>query len=96
MLGVDDDMRREMAEDERLAVALDKGATMPARAHRWDAGLDLAANEDAVIPPHGWESVGTGVHVGIPQGTVALLEPVLVERLGETERGAGGFGSTGR
>ena len=139
-----------------LAVALDEGATMPKRAHRWDAGLDLAANEDAVVPPHGWESVGTGVHVGIPQGTVgllfprssmgfkrglgfinsvgvidsgytgevracvhnhrgelqrirrgeriaqlvvvpvALLEPLEVDALGETERGDGGFGSTGR
>ena len=139
-----------------LPVVLDEGATMPNRAHKWDAGLDFAANEDAVIPPHGTASVGTGVHVGIPQGCagilvprssmgfkrdmgftngfglidsgytgevrasicnwrdepqriakgeriaqlvvvpVALLEPVLVERLGETERGDGGFGSTGR
>lgn len=139
-----------------LAVALDEGATMPKRAHQWDAGLDFAANEDAVIPPHGTASVGTGVHVGIPRWCagilvprssmgfkrgmgftngfglidsgytgevrasicnwrdepqriakgeriaqlvvvpVALLEPVLVERLGETERGDGGFGSTGR
>ena len=33
-----------------MKIMLDKGAKMPTRAHPWDAGLDLYAPEDVVIP----------------------------------------------
>lgn len=33
-----------------MKVMLDKGAKMPTRAHPWDAGLDLYAPEDCVVP----------------------------------------------
>lgn len=136
----------------KMKIALDDGATMPSRAHEYDAGLDLYAAETAYIAPHTWLMVSTGVHAEIPKGFVGLLtsksglmakqgitcrgtidagytgtikavlfnhsdrvfkveagqkvtqlvvlpiitpEPELVDKLEETERGAGGFGSTG-
>lgn len=135
-----------------LKIALDPGATMPSRAHEYDAGLDIYAAERKVIRAQDQETIETGVHVQIPPGMVGLLtsksglmakgltsrgtidagytgaikavlfnhgpqtyivekgdkitqlvivpcflpDPVLVETLEETERGAGGFGSTGR
>ena len=33
-----------------MKIMLDKGAKMPTRAHTWDAGLDLYATEDCVVP----------------------------------------------
>lgn len=136
----------------KMKIALDDGATMPTRAHEYDAGLDLYAAERVRIWPHSWQAVETGVRVAIPQGFVGLLtsksglmrhkgmtcrgtidsgytgtiqaimfnhsdthieirkgekvtqlvilpivrpELELVDELEETERGAGGFGSTG-
>ena len=136
----------------KMKIALDDGATMPTRAHEYDAGLDLYAAEPVRIWPHSWQAVETGVRVAIPQGFVGLLtsksglmrhkgmtcrgtidsgytgtiqaimfnhsdthieirkgekvtqlvimpiirpELELVDKLEETERGAGGFGSTG-
>lgn len=138
---------------ETIKIALDPGATMPTRAHEYDAGLDLYAAERKIIRAMDWERVSTGVHAQIPSGFVGLItsksglmaklgitsrgtidagyngtiqailfnhsrkdyivekgdkitqmvivpcclpEPVLVDKLEETERGAGGFGSTGR
>ena len=135
----------------KLKVKLDKGAVMPNRAHKDDAGLDLFAMETVYIAPKSHEIVETGVHVAIPRGFVGLLtsksglmgkgitcrgtidsgytgsvkavmfnhsdkaykveqgskvtqlvilpiitpEVELVDFLEETERGNGGFGSTG-
>lgn len=138
-----------------MKVTLDKGAKIPTRAHTYDAGLDLYAREDAMIPPYGGsKTFNTGVHVSIPEsfmgevrpksglmfnhkvvageGTVdcgyngpihvilfnhgesayrvkagdkiaqlvispCLLLPLeLVDSLEDTDRGADGFGSTGR
>jgi dUTP pyrophosphatase len=142
--------------DLRIAKLKD-GATLPSRAHRGDAGLDLYACEAAHLGPGERWSVGTGVAVEIPEGhaglvlprsglardhgislvnspglidagyrgevrvlllntdpaevfriepgeriaqlviaPVALAEPVEVESLGESVRGDGGFGSSGR
>lgn len=138
-----------------MKVALDKKATMPHRAHTFDAGADLCAIEGGFIPPYGGcAEFDTGVHVQIPEscmgavkgrsglafkhrvicheGTVdygytgsikvllinmgdegymvkpgdriaqLVIHPVVlvpfeeVRSLGRTERGNGGFGSTGR
>ena len=46
---------------------LDEGAHEPVRAHPMDAGLDLYANEDKLIQPHSFETVGTGLHMVIPE-----------------------------
>ena len=136
-----------------LKVLLDDGAFVPTRAHEEDAGLDLYAMDDQIVPAKGSAKFDTGVHVAIPVGYVGFLksksglnvkhgltgegvidagytgsivvklynnsgsdykvergnkitqlvllpivtpEVELVESLDETERGNGGFGSTGR
>lgn len=136
-----------------IEIALDPGATMPTRAHEYDAGLDLYAMKDTWLRPQDSAFFDTGVHVKIPHGLVGFVKsrsglmckndittdgtidadytgsigvklfnhskadvfikagdriaqlvivpcwictPVLVDSLEETERGAGGFGSTGR
>ncbi len=137
----------------KLRVVLDEGARMPQRAHAQDAGLDLFARSEGLIPARGSAVFDTGVHVEIPEGYVgfiksksglnvrrgvqaegvidagytgpivvklynhsdedhlvhagdkltqlvilpiALPELELCDCLEETERGEGGFGSTGR
>ena len=56
-----------------LKVKLRNGARLPTRAHPDDAGLDLATNEDVVIPAGGFADVPTGVHIEPPAGTWVLL-----------------------
>lgn len=46
---------------------LDEGAHEPVRAHPLDAGLDLYANEDAIVMPRSYATVGTGLHMVIPE-----------------------------
>ncbi len=132
---------------------LNADATLPTRAHPEDAGLDLYALEDVVIPAGAGRRVRTGIALAIPAGHVGivadrsslaqkglktaggvidagyrgevqvilwnlhaedqkvargdrmaqmLILPVAtpavraVESLDGTQRGAGGFGSTGR
>ena len=136
-----------------MRIELDPGALMPTRAHDSDAGLDLYACVEQVVPARGSAIFETGVHVELPPGTVGMVKsksglnvkhditsegvidegytgeivvklynhgpkdyqvergdkisqlvilPILrpeieiVEELEETERGDGGFGSTGR
>lgn len=136
-----------------MKIKLDKNAYMPTRAHETDAGLDIYATEEKVVPAKGSAVFDTGVHIQLPRGTVGMLKsksglnvkhgitsegvidvgytgsicvklynnsdadytvnrgdkisqlvimpiliPVLeiVDSLEETERGAGGFGSTGK
>lgn len=143
---------RERTTD--IKVRLDDGAKMPTKAHAYDAGYDLYAQNAAVIMPGEAVCFDTGVHVSLPAGTTGFLksksglnvkhgitsegvidagytgsiiaklynhghEPYrvypgdkitqlviikladvggleLVDKLGESERGAAGFGSTGR
>lgn len=49
-------------------------AVCPTRKHADDAGMDLYAAEDKVIPAHGIDVVHTGVTVEIPQGFVGLMK----------------------
>lgn len=73
-----------------MKVVLDEGAIMPTRAHPWDAGLDLYAPAETIVPPVGAEiingclyasytvgsaTIDTGVHVEIPEGYVGLILP---------------------
>ena len=57
-----------------MKIALDEKAIMPERAHAEDAGLDLFAPEDAVVPAGGCCVIDTGVHVEIPIGYVGMLK----------------------
>ncbi|MDK6437121.1 hypothetical protein QP126_12315, partial [Lactobacillus crispatus] len=47
----------------------------PTRAHKGDAGLDLTANENIVIPSMGWRLVPTGTQTAIPKGQAGLICP---------------------
>jgi len=50
-------------------------ATLPSRGLRFSAGHDLYALEDVLIPARGQKLVGTGIAIGIPQGTYARIAP---------------------
>jgi len=50
-------------------------AKLPTRAHADDAGLDLYADESALIPAHGRAWVKTGVTVAVPPAFVGLVWP---------------------
>lgn len=65
----------ELMENEvaYLKVQLDEGAKMPTRAHDTDAGLDLYAMDDAIIPMFGSVKLDTGCHVAIPKNHVGLI-----------------------
>lgn len=56
-----------------LNISLNDGAFRPGRAHPTDAGLDLYATEDQIIPARGVAVFDTGVRVQIPRGYAGIL-----------------------
>ena len=54
---------------------LSSSATLPARAHPADAGLDLRSAVDLDIPPGETRLVGTGLALELPPGTEAQVRP---------------------
>jgi dUTP pyrophosphatase len=54
---------------------LDPKARLPVRAHPGDAGADLFAVEDMVIPASERRDVGTGVALAIPAGYAGFVQP---------------------
>jgi len=57
-------------------VRLDPDATSPSYARPGDAGADLVANEDALLPRGGGRAlVGTGLAVAIPEGYAGFVQP---------------------
>lgn len=52
-----------------------QGDYVPEYAHPGDAGADLRASEDVVVPARGKASVDTGLRLAIPQGYVGLVWP---------------------
>jgi len=50
-------------------------AQLPARAHPWDAGLDLVAVEAVHLEPGARGVVPTGIAVAIPEGWAGLVVP---------------------
>ena len=54
---------------------LDPAAILPSRAREGDAGLDLAANQDAKIGPGERALIPTGLAVAIPEGHAGLVLP---------------------
>ena len=57
-----------------MRIELDPKAIMPTRAHDNDAGLDLYACEEQVVPARGAAIFETGVHVELPPGTVGMVK----------------------
>lgn len=65
-----------MATPESIPVErLSEDAVLPSRAHPTDAGLDLAATEDAVLAPGGRAAIGTGLALAVPDGHAGLILP---------------------
>lgn len=52
---------------------LTKDAILPYKAHKYDAGFDMFANEKCVIKPGEHKKIKTGIAVNIPEGHVGLL-----------------------
>ena len=56
-------------------VRLDPDLPLPGYAHRGDAGLDLYAREDAVVPAGHRYLMPTGIAIAIPPGHCGLIMP---------------------
>jgi dUTP pyrophosphatase len=54
---------------------LEEGLPLPAYAHPGDAGADLRAATDVVLPPGGRATVGTGIAIAVPDGYAAFVHP---------------------
>lgn len=54
---------------------LDDRATVPQKAHVFDAGSDLCALEDVTLPPDSDTLVRTGIALVLPNGIVGLVAP---------------------
>jgi dUTP pyrophosphatase len=54
---------------------LDPELPLPDYAHAGDAGADLRAAEEVVLPPGGRATVGTGLAVAVPDGYAAFVHP---------------------
>ena len=55
-----------------IKIMLDKGAKIT-KAYTADAGFDLYARENGIIPAKGDRVFDTGVHIELPKGTMGLL-----------------------
>ena len=65
----------EKSMKELKIAKLVPNATVPTRKHPEDAGIDLYASENLIIPPLSQRIVSTGVTIELPAGTVGLLKP---------------------
>ena len=77
---------------------LDENAIVPTYAHDGDAGADLYSNENITIMPNGgFNLVGTGISLAIPEGYVGLVHPRsgLAARQGVTVLNAPGTVDSG-
>ena len=56
-----------------IRIVLEHPDLMPERKHVGDAGADLKAAEDAIIPPGECRNIPSGVRIAIPHGYVGLV-----------------------
>lgn len=47
----------------------------PMKAHPTDAGYDLVSTADKTLAPDCWSLIPTGLHIGLPAGTVGYVCP---------------------
>lgn len=79
-----------------MKATVDAGASIPTRAHKTDAGLDLYATKDGWIFPKSRKAFDTGFHCAIPKGYVGMLASKSGMMLkGITSRGTIDCGYTG-
>lgn len=57
----------------KVEIKLTNEASMPTRAHTWDAGMDLRSLTTGLVPPGDMRVVDTGVSIKIPLGYVGLV-----------------------
>ena len=58
-----------------LIVRLDSGLPLPAAARPGDAGVDLRATADVLLPPGERAVIGTGIAIALPPGYAAFVHP---------------------
>ena len=56
-----------------MNIYVEKGAFVPERAHKTDAGLDVRTRETRLVKAHSGALFHTGLHVQLPHGTAGLL-----------------------
>jgi dUTP pyrophosphatase len=56
-----------------MNIYVEKGAYLPERAHKTDAGLDIKARDSQLVKAHSSALFHTGLHVQLPHGTAGLL-----------------------
>ena len=80
-----------------IKIKLDEGAKMPTRAHETDAGLDIYARDEQIVPAKESAIFDTGVHIELPIGTVGMLKSKsgLNVKHGLTSEGVIDVGYTG-
>ena len=59
--------------EAEVKIKLDADAIMPTRAHETDAGLDLYATKDQLVPARGSAIFDTGVHIVLPPFTAGFV-----------------------
>jgi len=57
-----------------MKVKLDKGAIMPLKAHKTDAGYDLYSTIDTILWGGQCITIDTGVHIALPENTVGFVK----------------------
>ena len=80
-----------------MNIYVEKGAYVPERAHKTDAGLDVKSCENRLIKARRGALLRTGLHVQLPHGTAGLLvsESGLNVKRGITSTGLIDEGYTG-
>ena len=79
----EEEAMRENLKSNVLDVRLDKiqvrktkpDAKIPSKGSKRAAGRDLYANESSVVPPGGRRLIGTGISLGLPEGTYSRIVP---------------------
>lgn len=56
-----------------MNIYVEKGAYVPERAHKTDAGLDVRSRENRLVKAHSDALFHTGLHVQLPHGTAGLF-----------------------
>lgn len=57
-----------------MKIMLEKGAYLPKREHKGDAGYDLFAMKTQIVPAKESAIFDTGVSIGLPKGTVGMIK----------------------
>ena len=57
-----------------MRIVLEKGATMPCKAHHTDAGYDLFARDTQIVSAKGSAKFDTGVKIELPAGSVGFIK----------------------